>query len=207
MNWWGKIGLGSLGWAIGGPIGGLIGAAIGQVIDSEIDENQNRERFGNNISDDEYSGILLSTVIILMAKMAKADGIVTQDEVNLVKNIMINELEFTGSSFDTAKKLFNESKNDSTDYEIYLQQFKDITTNNFELRKELLNILYRIAVSDGIFSNEEKTMLYNIAETLQILEQYNFLLNNTQNATNSSDEYYEILGCKSKNVPNSVKAL
>ena len=73
MSIWGKLAGAAAGLAIGGPIGALLGGVAGHyVIDRDKEEDGPAE---NQVA-------FTVGVIALSAKMAKADGIVTQDEVH-----------------------------------------------------------------------------------------------------------------------------
>ena len=72
---WGKIIGGAAGFAIGGPLGALLGAVAGHAVD----------RMGAAASGDGADAARQTAftvaVIALSAKMAKADGRVTRDEI------------------------------------------------------------------------------------------------------------------------------
>jgi len=76
MSIWGKLAGAAAGLAIGGPIGALLGGVAGHyVIDRDKEEDGPAE---NQVA-------FTVGVIALGAKMAKADGIVTGDEVAAFK--------------------------------------------------------------------------------------------------------------------------
>ena len=70
MNIWGKIIGGAAGFALGGPIGGVVGTIAGHAVDIYAEDS--------HVSREAAFTIAL---IALSAKMAKADGIVTRDEI------------------------------------------------------------------------------------------------------------------------------
>jgi DnaJ like chaperone protein len=73
MSIWGKLAGAAAGLAVGGPIGALVGGVAGHyVIDRDKEEDAPAE---NQVA-------FTVGVIALGAKMAKADGVVTMDEVN-----------------------------------------------------------------------------------------------------------------------------
>ena len=75
MNIWGKLIGGATGFAIGGPIGGLLGTLAGHAIDSKIIPKY------INVKNNYESIVFTAGVIALSAKMAKADGQVTKEEI------------------------------------------------------------------------------------------------------------------------------
>jgi hypothetical protein len=82
MSVWGKLAGAAAGLAIGGPIGALLGGVAGHyVIDRDKEEDGSAE---NQVA-------FTVGVIALGAKMAKADGIVTADEVAAFRRIFVVE--------------------------------------------------------------------------------------------------------------------
>ena len=74
MSIWGKVLGGAAGFAMGGPLGALVGAVLGHVAEKQLHDDQEPRDSTKEIS-------FTMGVIVLGAKMAKADGIVTRDEV------------------------------------------------------------------------------------------------------------------------------
>ncbi|MDX1423427.1 MAG: molecular chaperone DjiA, partial [Kiloniellales bacterium] len=73
MSVWGKILGGAAGFAIGGPIGAILGTAAGHAVDKMRDSTREAPE------DDATRRVAFTIgVIVLGAKMAKADGVVTK---------------------------------------------------------------------------------------------------------------------------------
>ncbi len=83
MSIWGKVIGGVAGFAIGGPFGALLGAFAGHAVD--------RARTGTGAGEAGPTAnrqvAFTMAVIVLAAKMAKADSRVTRDEVYAFKPI------------------------------------------------------------------------------------------------------------------------
>ena len=80
MNIWGKIIGSTSGFALGGPIGALIGGAAGHA----IDKMQTKKKRSDKLALKQI-GFTIG-IIVLSAKMAKADGKVTKQEILAFKN-------------------------------------------------------------------------------------------------------------------------
>ena len=61
-------------------------------------------------------------VIVLSAKIAKADGKVTKDEIETFRSIF----DFETSDEDAIGKIYNEAKLTSDGYEIYANQLNEV---------------------------------------------------------------------------------
>jgi len=206
---WGKIGIGAgIGMLFGGPIGAAIGAAIGASFkDSEY---KAQEEYVENNS----NGIIfIVTLASILAKIAKADGVITKEEANIISEIF-NDLELEGKDREIALKAFNNAKNDSFSIYEYAQQYKEIS--DYELREYLYSILWLISLSDSKLDFNEDTILQNIPKYLGLNEdiyyryKYKFNEKNKREENNLKynntffiEECYEILGCS----PNDSMAV
>ena len=139
MSIWGKILGGATGFAFGGPIGALLGGVAGHALDKiktkkKLPEETALKQIGFTIG-----------VIVLSAKMAKADGKVTEDEIRAFKekiNVPDNEIKNVAKLWDQAKK--------TTDgFQIYARQIANLLEKNSSVLEELLKLLIIIALADG----------------------------------------------------------
>ena len=91
MSVWGKVIGGAAGFAIGGPLGAMMGVMAGNIYDrkKKISASQhgipNQQTQYQEISSQQKQHIFALSVITLTAKLAKADGVVTQDEIDVFK--------------------------------------------------------------------------------------------------------------------------
>ena len=86
MAWFGKIALGSLGMMFGGPLGAVLGAALGHQL---IDKQHTAAKGGffkieTPFDTTRQQAAAFVCVLSMLAKIAKADGVVTQDELAVV---------------------------------------------------------------------------------------------------------------------------
>jgi DnaJ like chaperone protein len=94
--------------AVGGPIGALLGGVAGHyVIDQEDKEAPAENQVAFTVG-----------VIALGAKMAKADGVVTLDEVNAFKDAF----KVPEAEMNNVARIFNLAKQDPAGYEAYAEQ-------------------------------------------------------------------------------------
>ncbi|MCB2092004.1 MAG: TerB family tellurite resistance protein, partial [Alphaproteobacteria bacterium] len=76
MSIWSTVLGGAAGFALGGPIGALLGGAA-----AHYASKASRRQIGNTAQE----AVFAAGFIALCAKMAKADGVVTRDEINVFK--------------------------------------------------------------------------------------------------------------------------
>ena len=152
MSIWGSLLGGVIGFSLGGPFGALLGSFLGGKI-SNISSS-------NTFSSQQNSQqIFALSLIILSAKLSKVDGRVSKEELIAVKD----KLQIPESEIDQVAKIFNKAKDESTGYEPYAKQISEIFKRNQNVLEEVINILFYIAEADGNVSNEEESMIANIA--------------------------------------------
>ena len=152
MSIWGSLIGGMIGLSLGGPIGMLLGSILGGKI--------SRARARGGFRDiGQSQRIFALSLIILSAKLSKADGQVSREELIAVKD----KLKIPESELDEVGKVFNKAKQESTGYEPYAQQIAQFYKGNLNVLEEVINVLFYIAESDGHVSDEEEKMIENIA--------------------------------------------
>ena len=152
MSIWGSLLGGVIGFSFGGPFGALLGSFLG----GKISGLNSSKTIGNQQNSKEVFALSL---IILSAKLSKADGHVSKEELIAVKD----KLQIPDSEIDQVAKIFNKAKDESTGYEPYAKQIAEIFRDNINVLEEVINILFYIAEADGNVSNDEETMIANIA--------------------------------------------
>ena len=152
MSIWGSLLGGVIGFSFGGPFGALLGSFLG----GKISGLNSSKTIGNQQNSQEVFALSL---IILSAKLSKADGHVSKEELIAVKD----KLRIPDSEIDQVAKIFNKAKDESTGYEPYAKQIAEIFRDNSNVLDEVINILFYIAEADGHVSNDEETMIANIA--------------------------------------------
>jgi DnaJ like chaperone protein len=101
--------------------------------------------------------------IALAAKLAKADGTVTRDEVTMFRRIF----EIAPEEEANAARVFNLCRQETTGYEVYARQLSKVlrdTPNADVLREDVLDGLFHIAVADGEYHPEEDIFLRRVTE-------------------------------------------
>ena len=186
MSIWGNLIGGYLGFSIAGPIGALIGSIIGGKISSS-----RKTRFQQSFAHQQQ--IFAVSLVILTAKLAKVDGIVSKEELIAIKE----KLKIPDHEIDQVGKIFDKAKEDSLGYEPYAQQIAQIYRDKTAVLDEVINILFYIAEADGKVSNSELIMIRNIARTFGLND---IQFEGIKESRKSSDKLnpYIVLGCSSK---------
>ena len=161
MSIWGSLIGGMVGFSLGGPFGMLLGSIIGGKV-------SRAKSAGGFRSFRQPQQVFALSLIVLSAKLSKADGSVSREELVAVKD----KLKIPENELDQVGKIFNQAKTEAAGYEPYAQQIAQIYKKNSQVLEEVINILFYIAEADGSVSKNEIKMIENIAKI--------FGLNDTQ---------------------------
>jgi DnaJ like chaperone protein len=210
---WGKILGGSAGFAIGGPLGALLGALAGHAFDytrEAVDDARRANEEAAGAIDDarlrdepipifadpaETRRIAFATaVIVLAAKLAKADGRVARDEIRAFKRVFRIDDDEVG---DVAR-IFNQAKTSAHGFEPYARQIAALFDHDPVLLGELLIGLFEIARADGQINPGEVDFLRRIATVfgfdLTAFEQIRARFSATTRDGSGAGDAYAVLG-------------
>jgi len=145
MSIWGKVGGASAGFVFGGPIGALVGAVAGHFIfDRETDP-----------------GVAFTIAVIALAgKMARADGMVSDAELEAFARVF----RVPPQEEANVRRIFNLARQDVAGYEAYAQQIARLFVGNPAILEDVLDGLFEIAKADGVLHPAEAAFLEKVAE-------------------------------------------
>ncbi|MGB7431148.1 MAG: DnaJ family molecular chaperone [Ahrensia sp.] len=106
-------------------------------------------------------------MIALSAKMAKADGVVTADEVDAFRDIF----EIPAQEAHRVSSLYNLAKQDTAGFEAYAAQMARLCGNDGHdcpALYDILDGLFHIAKADGVVHDKEIAFLRRVAEIFQL---------------------------------------
>ena len=137
----------------------------------------------------ERSVAFAIAVIALGAKMAKADGQVTRDEVTAFREVFrIGEEEEAG-----AARVFNLARTDVAGYREYAQRINNMFSDDPETLRDLMEGLFQIAMADGFYHPGEDDFLQNVAEIFGFDER-RFRGIRAQFVKDAERDAYDVLG-------------
>jgi DnaJ like chaperone protein len=92
--------------------------------------------------------------------MAKADGVVTMDEVNAFKEVF----KVPDGEMKNVARVFNLAKQDVSGYEAYAEQLSTMFKGNRKLLEDVLEGLFHIAKADEALHPGEEEFLSQVAK-------------------------------------------
>jgi DnaJ like chaperone protein len=153
MSIWNRIVRGVGGFAFDGPLGTLLGSVAEQAADKL------RHITGDTIDGTRQIAFTIG-VIALGAKMAKADGQVTRDEVEAFKQVF----KISPEDMKSVSRVFNLARKDVAGFEAYAEQIADLFEPASEVLEDLLHGLFHVAKADQVVHPAELDYLRKVAQ-------------------------------------------
>ena len=147
MSIWGTLGAAEL--LVSGPIAALLGTSAAP---------GGRDNKQDQLAENQVAFTV--GVIMLGAKMAKADGVVTADEVNAFKDAF----KVSNAEMKQGARVFNLAKQDVAGYEACAEQLVIVFKGNRKLLEDVLEGLFHIAKADDALHPEEEQFLAQVAQ-------------------------------------------
>lgn len=199
MSIWGKVIGGVAGFALGGPLGALLGAVAGHALDKA--HGGGGGTFQRVSREEQRQVAFTLAVIALGAKMAKADGQVTRDEVAAFKELFHIPPDEVGN----VAKIFDRAKTSSAGFEMYAQQVANLFPHEPAVLEELLGGLFHIAKADGVVHPAEMAYLQRVSDIFGFDEHTFERITATHSPAGKADPY-EVLGLTAEASDSEVKA-
>lgn len=202
MSWWGKVVGGTFGFMMGGPLGALLGAALGNYFDDGFDSIRLDDSLGIGATE-RVQSVFFTATFTLMGYMAKSDGRVTRNEIDMAERVM-QQMQLSPQQRKVAIKLFNEGKKEGFPVNDVLEQFRVECNRRRNLIQMFLEILIATAFADGHFDAKEKAILEDFSQNLGYSKaEFSALLDRVTGQAHFSDQgsmkdrlqaAYELLG-------------
>ena len=139
-------------------------------------------------------------VVALSAKMAKADGVVSQVEADAFQAIFQTD----ASEMRNVQRIFDLAKQDVAGFESYAEQMATLLESEPQLKRDVFEGLFNIAASDGVLHQNEEAYLEVVAEIFGIApDEYRAI---RARFVDDPDDAYIVLGLKRSNTDDEVRA-
>ena len=194
MSIWGSLIGGMIGFSLGGPFGMLLGSLVG----GKISRARSQSGLGSFANPQQVFALSL---IVLSAKLSKADGQVSREELIAVKD----KLKIPEKELDQVGKIFNKAKEESTGYEPYATQIAQVYRGNLNVLEEVINILFYIAEADGNISKSELNMIENIAKIFGLNEKQFNSIKESRKSSEKLNPYIVLESSPDDNIENIRK--
>tara|TARA_E500000331_G_scaffold23808_1_gene20620 strand:- start:4 stop:741 length:738 start_codon:yes stop_codon:yes gene_type:complete len=160
MSFW-KAGIGGMiGFTIGGPIGGILGAIIGSKLSDkdQIKPNKNQRN----------QAAFFTALFACFAKIAKADGKVTREEVEKVDQFIKERFKFPPDQRGFAIQIFNHAKDDQNSFRDYATQLVSLLPTDKSALIMFYELLFELSMADGYLDPSEEKLLIEAINIFKI---------------------------------------
>ena len=233
MKYWGKI----IGFCLGFMAGRIYGAILGLIVGHMFDRGYSQDfsqmggfgRFFTDKTSFKQQAIFFHTLFAALGHLAKADGTVTPEEIQVATRLM-DEMSLMGDDRASAQNAFREGK--AADYPMgeTIAEFVDSCHGRRDILQIFLEILIQAAFADGHLSRAENIVLEKVAANLGFKRtELNYLISmyeaeirfrqrsssqsyrrshtstNQYSAQNRLADAYKILGVKASDEPAVIK--
>tara|TARA_B110000003_G_scaffold260433_1_gene281270 strand:- start:380 stop:1063 length:684 start_codon:yes stop_codon:yes gene_type:complete len=137
----------------------------------------------------ERSVAFTIAVIALSAKMAKADGLVTKDEVSAFREVFY----IPETDLPQAARVFNLARQDVSGFELYAKNISRMFGHGNPVLNDLMEGLFYIAGADGQYHPNEDRFLFEVAAQFG-LKEIEFQALRARHIPDQEPDPYSILG-------------
>ena len=211
---------GTVGYMFAGPIGAIIGGAIGSNIGggtdlggggrarSPYDRPGSRQAFGTGTAYNSLQAqqAFMVALISLAAKVAKADGSVTREEIQSFDQFLQNSLRMGAEERKIAARIFNEARDSQIPVEDFARQIREVMGTRRDQLRDLVTMLMMVAMADGRLHPEEERVIREINGHLGLSPHDYDAAKAIFNPTANLDSAYTTLGVTSASSDADIKS-
>jgi len=194
MNIWKYLIAASLGNMIAGPLGALAFTA-GAFF---LGKKNNFRNPGTNFN--QQQGTYAIGLVVLSAKLAKADGRVTADEIKKFKKIF----KIPAESMNQVSAIWREASQTSSGFEPYAQQLRDTFYRSPQMLEQVIIGLFEIGYADHDLSAPELKYIKKVSQIFGIDQAtFNRLRNSRPEFV--KEDPYKVLGVTKSQSTSEIK--
>jgi DnaJ like chaperone protein len=170
-SWVGKIGGGALGLLLtgGNPVGAAVGLLIGHQFDRGLSGGgSSAAGFGiSGGSASQRQQIFFESVFLAMGRLAKVDGRVSEEEIQVARSIM-HQWNLRPEEVQRAIELFSRGKSAEFPIDGQMERLAAACQREPELLRTFMEVLMEMPLAKGSIDSVERDLLWRIAEQLGV---------------------------------------
>ena len=139
----------------------------------------------------------------MLAKLAQADGRVSEEEMDSIEHFMVHDLQLDQQSRGVAITIFNTALQSPGTFQDFARQFYDHFRMQPQLLDLMIDIMLRVSIADGVLSDSEEQLIQSAVHTFNLSDsQYSAI---RSRYVSDVDKYYAILGCTRNDPDDQIK--
>ncbi|MFI4962810.1 MAG: co-chaperone DjlA [Legionellales bacterium] len=192
-TWWGKALGGFFGFLIGGSAGAFFGVLVGNFFDKGFSNYFSNPHLSYHLEQRKaVQKIFFEATFSIMGHIAKADGRVTEQEIEMAR-VLMKEMRLNREQKALAKTLYTQGK--SLDFNLVpiIQNLKNTCKDNRELLRLFIDIQYRAAQVDGLSAKKIEALnsILAILGFAPLNQQYRFHEDFSYNPFEKEEQSYQ----------------
>lgn len=204
MGIFGTIVGATIGMFLGGPLGAIAGAALGSITSSG-NKGKYTERVGQRMNRTEHAQMVFYVgAFSMLAKLAQADGDVSDEERAKVEEFMAHDLRLDAQTKESARRIFNSALSSNESFHRIVNQFYQQFRFQPQFFEMMVDIMLRISVADrkGLTQHEE-TLIIDAVHIFRMSDaRYQQMKARYVQQTTSA---YAVLGCSAQDSDDTIK--
>ncbi|MFC1829346.1 co-chaperone DjlA [Thermodesulfobacteriota bacterium] len=202
MGIFGKIVGGTIGFALGGPLGAIAGAAFGHAYDVDKEKLEGAG-YARLSAGEEAQVTFFVAAFSMLAKLAKADGNVSKEEMDSVNHFMVYDLNLNPQNRKIALDIFHAAIGSTESFHDFAVQFYNQFRNQPQMLELMIDILLRVSIADGVLSKNEENLILTAVRTFNFSDEAYKNLKTRYVA--DTDKYYAALGSDRSDTDEHIK--
>lgn len=183
----------------------VVFALVSFILENPQDPDEYINNHKNYQNSKKNTNLFLDNSLALMAKLAFADGIVSSEEIEVVKEFLTKTMNLDDKEKADMLNVFNQAKNSPMPFEYYA----NILSDNYDTKvlSAISDVLFLIALADGTLSAEEELLLLEAEAIFGIKGSmyHNYKNQSHKQKTNKKEYYLDILGLSINATKDEVK--
>jgi DnaJ like chaperone protein len=139
----------------------------------------------------------------MLAKIAKADGTVTNREVDSVEKFMAVDLNLDPESRRVARDIFHTAINSQESFQDFAVQFHGQFHHEPRILEMMIDIMLRVSVADGALTPPEETLILSAVRIFHLGDDHYQRIKSKY--VSNAVKYYAILGCSETDPDDQIK--
>ena len=176
---------GMIGFTLLGPIGALVGSVMGSRMTRQAKSRTNPNNLDHQVA-------FFTALFACLAKIAKADGRVSEEEVSKIESFISTKFNFNEEERNFAINIFQRAKSDRISFDAYAKQLYQLLGSSPNSLLVFYELLFELAMADGEMHENEEKLLKKIPNIFRLNKSvYEDLYNKY---VGKISDAYEILG-------------
>ena len=170
------------------------------------------DQYGKAFRIEDFLSPPIEALVRLFAKIAKADGVVTGNEINLVDNIIKEEFTPSEELLSKIRSIFNEAKATPEGYQRLIHELYNYLSDDREVLYGVVGYLRDIAMLDnGITPAQEEVIgyagnVFHLNDSHQKSESSYSNQRSGSTGNSSMDKYYAVLESQPSDSIETIKS-